>query len=109
MMVSTVAGRARIALALIGAALLVLVAMSCGSSHASPGYQADASDHDAGEGADASLPGLVSLTVSPSSAPITSGDTPSSQPFTASGTFADGSSRNVTSAVAWTIAPASLL
>jgi len=48
---------------------------------------------------------LTSLSISPSSASIASGG---SQQFTATGTFSDGSTQNVTNSVAWSSAPVSV-
>jgi hypothetical protein len=100
------AGRAGM-LARSGVALLVPLALSCGSSHTSTGFLNDASVRDAGS--DGQLSGLLSIALSPTSATIQAGDTPSSQAFTATGSFSDGSSRNITSFVSWTISPAALL
>lgn len=86
-------------------------AASCGSSSPSSGFGGtDAGDASAAADAPTSgLLGLQSLTVSPSQANLVAGDAPTSQAFTATGRFADGSTRDVTAALAWTVSPQPLL
>jgi len=55
------------------------------------------------------LEGLATLSVSPASADVIAGDGATSATFTAKGTFADGTSRDVTKLVTWEGAPSTLL
>jgi hypothetical protein len=72
---------------------------------APPPSNADASDANGG----AAIPGLVKITVTPGTAALTTGDQSTTKAFTASGTFVDGTTRDVTAQVVWNVYPPSLL
>jgi hypothetical protein len=80
---------------------LALSLAACGGS-SSGGGDDDGDRPDAGTGE--TIEGLTSLTIAPSSATVTAeGTTQATQDFTASGTFADGSTRDVTSKVSFSV------
>jgi hypothetical protein len=105
--------RRRAWLFVLPALALAAVAAACGS-----GTPGGTFGPDGGAGADAPaetsgeagpLAGLESITVSPTSAHLVAGDSPTSQVFTAKGKFKDGQTKDVTSLVAWTATPTTLL
>jgi hypothetical protein len=61
------------------------------------------------EAQDGPLSGLLSIAVDPPSASLVAGDAPTSQSFSAHGKFADGETRDITSLVAWSATPSTLL
>jgi hypothetical protein len=80
-------------------------ALSCGKNHGPDAYATDAGD----DAEPSPIPGLMALTVSPSTANLVIGGTPSTQTFVATGTFADGSTQDVTAQVTWIASPTTLL
>ena len=105
--------RGRLSTAAVLASLVaaaIAAGPGCGSGSGASGFGDDASVPDAGATGDAGpLDGLVSLEVTPADASLRAGDTTTSQAFTARGRFTDGSSRDVTSLVAWSAFPTALL
>ncbi len=81
---------------------------ACGSDVRS-GFDDDGGGAEAGLGEAGPLDGLKSITLTPTSASLIAGDMPTTQAFTASGTFNDGTSRDVTSLVVWSAGPGELL
>jgi hypothetical protein len=95
--------------------ILVVVLAAAGASCAQAGTHAPGSmggGGDAGDDSSAALQGLVSLSVTPTSSSLSlvyaSSIAPAQVQLTATGTFQDGSTRDVTGAVGWTIDPSSL-
>src|SRR5215472_13115442 len=80
----------RCLLSMIGVSLAMLLGCGGGSSTSTTG---GSSSGGSGGTGGSGTPTLVSITVSPTAAAIAPGTT---QPFTATGTYSDGSSKNIT-------------
>jgi WD40-like Beta Propeller Repeat len=97
----------------VAGAAAVGAGVGCGSGSKGAGFGGDSgspadaiADTMANDGA---LAGLESITVSPASANLIAGDSPTSQTFSAEGKFKDGKTRDITNLVAWSATPSMLL
>ena len=95
------------ALVVGAAAALTLPASGCGSGRDDSQFGDGSSEAGAGEAGP--LADVTSLTISPTSADLVTGDQTTTATFTAQATFKDGTTRDVTSLVAWSAGPAGLL
>lgn len=96
------------------ASCLAVAAVSACGSHGSSNAFTPGSDASVDGGDDAAveagpLEGLQAIDVEPGSANLLAGDQTTSASFTATGTFADGTKRDITSEVGWSAQPPALL